>query len=369
MAIRILHTGDLHIGMTYSRYPEAVQKLLSEARVEVLKTLVARANEENCNLFIIAGDLFDRLRVNKSLVTKVMAILAGFGGEALLLLPGNHDYDDGTNELWRYISGNMPDNMVLLNEDKVYSLTSHNLDVDVYPAYCHRKHSATNKLAWMKENQECDPQKINIGVAHGAVEGLSPDMQGEYFYMTVKELENIPVDVWLLGHAHVRYPDLEEVAGAAVFNCGTPEPDGLNFSRKGNAWLIDINEDKKISAQSLHPGIYQFYNLNCRVESEADFEKILRDVIDENAGRKVVRLCLHGNIDEELMKRRNEYYQQLEENLLYFQVDDTKLGKKITKELIDQEFTVNSFPYRLLRRLADDGEALQLAYELIGRAK
>ena len=37
----------------------------------------------------------------------------------------------------------------------------------------------------------------------------------------------------------------------------------------------------------------------------------------------------------------------------------------MTEEIIDKEFTSGSFPHRFLNELADDDEALQIAYELI----
>ncbi|HPZ64900.1 MAG TPA: metallophosphoesterase, partial [Bacillota bacterium] len=65
MPLKVLHTGDLHLGMTFNSrgYPEALRRRLVEARLKVLERLVETANGEGCQLFIVAGDLFHRTRV------------------------------------------------------------------------------------------------------------------------------------------------------------------------------------------------------------------------------------------------------------------------------------------------------------------
>ena len=36
-------------------------------------------------------------------------------------------------------------------------------------------------------------------------------MDKNYYFMSKKELEDIPVDIWLLGHTHVDYPENDTV--------------------------------------------------------------------------------------------------------------------------------------------------------------
>ena len=63
MGIKIFHTADLHLGMRFAGYPD-IQDELINARYETLEKLVSLANRENCTLFVIAGDLFDRTTLN-----------------------------------------------------------------------------------------------------------------------------------------------------------------------------------------------------------------------------------------------------------------------------------------------------------------
>ena len=60
MLLKIFHTADLHLGMTFGNrnYPEEVRRQLVEARYQTLERLVELANEAQCRLFLVAGDLF-----------------------------------------------------------------------------------------------------------------------------------------------------------------------------------------------------------------------------------------------------------------------------------------------------------------------
>ncbi len=367
--MKILHTGDLHIGMKFNRYPDGIKEKLVKARIDVLAKLVDTANEAGCNIFVVAGDLFENTRTSKSLIAEVLLILGHFEGECVLVLPGNHDYEDGINDLWKRFNEDRGDKLILLNENRVCHLQPYDLNADIYPAYCNQKHSDTNNIGWIEQTGIIDPERINIGIAHGALEGTSADIEGNYYFMSRKELENIPLDLWLLGHSHVRYPDVDTVSGSRIFNCGTPEPDGMNYSRAGNAWLLEIGEDKTVRGQSLQPGQYKFYDLEWRINTEDDFSRVTNNLIDEDAGNKLVRLNLSGSIDEELLEKRQEFYREWEEKLFYFRYDDSELRRKATRAIIEREFTHGSFPYRLLQKLADDPEALQTAYEMIRQVK
>lgn len=298
-----------------------------------------------------------------------MQILGRFAGECVLVLPGNHDYDDGLTELWKNFKDDMGDKIVFLNENKVYNLRDYDLDVNIYPAYCNQRHSNANNIAWIREAGAIDSQAINIGIAHGALEGTSPDVEGNYYCMSRRELEDIPLDLWLLGHCHVRYPDRDQVSGQKIFNSGTPEPDGMNYYREGNAWIIEIEMDKTVKAQSFNPGRFRFYDLARQIDSEADFAELTKYLLEGEAAHKLVRLQLGGSIDEELSEKRAGYYRNWQEQLAYFSCDDSKLRRKISREIIEREFTRDSFPYSFLQKMADNPEALQTAYELIRRVK
>ena len=206
--LKIFLTGDNHFGKKYNRYPDVRERLI-RSRYDSLERMVRKAESEGCELFAVTGDLFDsNVSVDKKTVQKAVEILAQFSG-TVLVLPGNHDYYTGEEKVWRYFESALnavDNNIVLLNEFRPYPFSWGGEQVMVYPAFCQSKHSRENNLDWIKEAEISRQGVINIGIAHGAIQGVTPDLKQEYFLMTEKELESIPMDVWLIGHTHIPYP-------------------------------------------------------------------------------------------------------------------------------------------------------------------
>ncbi len=369
MVLKILHTGDVHLGMKYNNYPDYIREKLIEARFEVLKNITEIANKNRCNLLVIAGDLFDKQNIVEADIIKTIDLLSTFSGDCILVLPGNHDFSNSAVELWKKFEKHLSGNIVLLKEFKEYSLNSFDLEVSVFPAPCDSKHSSTNNLDWLQSIDKKGNNKFNIGVAHGALSGLSPDMTDSYFKMSREELNEAGLDLWLLGHTHLPFPEQTSIENRKIFNCGTPEPDGLDCSHQGSVWFIEIDEKKNIKARQIKTGIFNFLDLTYQINSRDDLEKLKEEILEGNPLQKVVRLNLQGRIPEEFFNSKEKFYRELKDELAYLRIDDSQLKIKITEEVIDNEFSSGSFPHRLLSALKDDEDALQLSYEFIRDVK
>lgn len=378
--MKIFHTGDLHIGMKFNNYPEPVRSELKQARTDVLGKMVSIANKQECNIFVVAGDLFHSINGNtKKTIGEVVTALKGFHGECVLVLPGNHDYDNNLVELWKTFQEIAQDihNIVFINQERPYSLAEWDLNATVYPAPCHSKHSDVNNIGWIQEEiikeemseENIDKEQVRIGIAHGALEGISPDLDSSYYNMSLAELAGVSVDVWLLGHTHLTYPDKKTVTGWKVFNPGTPEPDGLDCRHNGNAWILTIRDNKEVSGELIETGSYKFRDQRFAVGEKEDFEKIVGELLKDDPCNTIARLRFNGKLEEETFNYRHEVRRKLEESLGYLIFDDSEVGIKITSEMIHKEFSDGSFPSMLLTALSEDEEALQLAYELILEVK
>jgi exonuclease SbcD len=373
MGIKILATADLHLGMKFAAYPE-VQAELAEARYETLRRLVETANREQCNLFLVAGDLFHRATAPKKEVLRAANLLAEFQGECAAVLPGNHDYYAGSSgSLWGSFRENAGDRVLLLDQRRVYDLAHYGLEAAIYPGPCDAKHSRENALGWLplpEPPPEPPGEILRIGVAHGSVEGMSPDAQGAYFPMTRAELRRAGMDLWVVGHTHGQYPRVEDEEDN-LFIPGCPEPDGFDCSHEGRAWILTAGAGKGVRRRSLSTGAYRFQRREIRLDNGSDLETLFAAYSPESCARTLIRLELAGCLQAAKLQQLRETVAGLASSLFWLRVDDAALEEEISRERLEREFSAGSFPYLLLMRLieAEDREALQIAYGLIREAR
>jgi len=370
MTLKIMHTGDVHLGRKFSRYNDELSKKLEDTRYETLENIVIEANNRSCNLFVIAGDLFDKITMPEKDIIKTIDILEEFSGDAVLVLPGNHD--NKNIGVWKTFKDNIKGDILILEDEKSYDLERFDLDVIVYPAPCDNKHSSENKLQWIKEVAKRDTTNNEIGLAHGAIKGVSPDMTDDYFTMDKNELRSLNMDLWLMGHTHIPIPktnDNDTVFNKKIYNAGTPEPDGFDCKHNGFAWYIEMNSKEDIKAELIETGKYSFEEINREIQTEDDLNDLFEEVKNNKPENKLVRINLTGRIEQDIHDKKNGYYNNIEDVTAYTRINDDDLNIKITKEKIKEEFPEGSFPFQFLNEMIGEDKTLGIAYELIQEVK
>src|SRR5208337_1480370 len=146
------------------------------------------------------------------------------------------------------------------------------LNLVIYPGPCTGKHSQENAIGWVVDCPKEPEGSLHIGLAHGSLGGVSPDFQGDYYPMTESELKAAGIDLWLLGHTHVRFPDEDYGHTARILLPGTPEPDGFGCRHPGYVWLLEVEEDKSVGYRSLITGHYQFILKEFHLATEVEME-------------------------------------------------------------------------------------------------
>lgn len=372
--LKIFQTGDNHIGLKYASHLQAAA--LCEKRVTAFQRMVDCANEENCALFVITGDLFENTySVSKRDIKALLDTLSLFKG-TVVVLPGNHDYYDPDVKVWQYFKDVMQshDNIMLLTEYKPYSITCGDEDVVLYPAHCTSLHSAPgeNNLGWIKDEQIVPDEVYHIGIAHGAVEGETIDSEGAYFLMKRGELESIPVDVWLIGHTHVPFPrslkENEYTVGEKIFNAGTHVQTDVSCNTDGECFIIEIDDSKSVKAKKFISGTLRFYRKNITA-SAGELENKLAEELADISDESVVNIVLDGAVTAEEYENRHRILEDLLSRFMEGTYNDTALSRLITQELIEAEFPETSFSAGLLNALLDDPKEAQLTYELLKSLK
>ena len=372
MSIKIFHTADIHLGMQFTqRYPKDLKEALRQERFDCLKRMIQTANAEKCDLFVIAGDMFQTLKLPQKDIKETAAILNTFEGMRVIILPGNHDYyNEDSKQHWDSLVDKVKAGLLIfLDKQKVTELTIGEKKIQIFPGPCFSQHSEENMIEWIK-GENIEPESINIGISHGSVEGLSPDMEAKYFPKSLRELEECKLDLWLLGHTHIRFPREEEAAKSIYFMPATPTPDGFDCFHKGYAWLIEVSDDKSIKAKSVTTGKYYFKVINKTVNSVDDLNSLINEIKSEDKNLCLLKIIINGYIDDEDLKKIPTAENEVKGLVRYLEFENN-IKLKITKDFISANYQQDSFPYNLLNKLieSDNRIAPQLAYDLLKEVK
>ena len=368
MGIKIFHTADLHLGMRFAGYPD-VQDELINARHETLENMVEVANQESCTLFVMAGDLFDRTTLNVKDISMAARTLNEFDGELVIILPGNHDYYTHDSKLWNEFSKHAGDRILILKNPDIYDLNKYHLKIKIYAAPCSAKHSSENMIKWVNSQKSSEDDSIKIGLAHGSLEGVSPDFNKTYYPMTRKELESSGLDLWLLGHTHLPWPENPD-KNSRILIPGTPEPDGFDCKHEGSAFIIDMESSSNMKVQKVSTGKYRFFIEQVMLNDEKAINSMKKKYTGDEYSNMVLRLILKGRLRKEELESVEESIELINNGVLLLQIVKDELHESITPELINSEFTENSFPHQLLLSLLEEKEeisfkSLQKAYDII----
>jgi DNA repair protein SbcD/Mre11 len=368
--LSIFLTADVHLGMTFSRYERDAKNALIEGRFTALERCVAAANERASDLFVVAGDLFDRQTVAAEAIERAAAILAAFDG-VVAVLPGNHDYHAADSALWKKFENASADNILLLKNAEPYDLRERGLDAALYAAPCDRKHADDNRIGWIAGAERDETIMFHVGVAHGSVEGLSADEERRYFPMTRRELADANLDLWLLGHAdRLHYPstlDPDDI----LFNPGSPEPTGFHFKGAGEAWSLGIDERKRVVSESVRVGAIRYKDIDATLTDGADVDRLEKSLAGPEASVTLARIVARGELDESAQKKLRESLDRLERELFHLETNLDAVVEPLDQDAIDRDYQRDSFPWRLTTALleANDAEAARAARSIIEEAK
>ena len=351
-------TADVHLGMKFASYRD-FQKQLSDARFEAFKRVVDAANERECNLLVVAGDLFHRVGVAQSVIERAARILDGFAGDLVAVLPGNHDFvSPDQDRLWAAFRQTTGDRTLLLESAGPVDLRPFDLDAVLLAAPCDSIHGLEHRLGWMEGYEAPEGAPVLIGLAHGSIDGITQDADGIYFPMDRKLLGSLPPDLWIIGHTHHQH----DIRQARLVVPGTPEPDGFDFPHAGQAAFIQI-EGKDYTVEGVETGAYRFADITVKLDNNREIADQLARAVPPGA---LLRLTVTGTADGRRILDLRTAVEDLRGRLPYLHHDLTGVRRLVTQDDVDAEYATGSFAHQLVSTLLNDGntDAAALAVEL-----
>lgn len=267
--MKILHTADWHLGAPLQGHGDSLRKALTEIPGRILEI----CRQENCDLVLIAGDMFDG-GYTPSLYQSVYDVLKAME-VPVFITPGNHDYC-GAESPW--IKGFWPENVHIFKTPHIQSVAIPALNCRVYGA----GFASMDCPALLEGFQaECD-EKYAIGLFHGD----PAQANSHYNPITVQQVKASGLDYLALGHIHKAD---KFTAGKTL--CAWPGcPMGKGYDEPGEkgVYIVDLEETASVRFYPL--GGAQFYDLEA---TPSDLDSLLPPVGNEN----YYRITLTGACD------------------------------------------------------------------------
>ena len=280
--MRLLLTGDLHIGRSSTRVPDHVPR--EDVRVASAWThIVDLAIEECVSLLCISGDLADQ---DNKFWEAIGPLQRGIDRLAeaeirTIAVAGNHDFD----VLGRLADQLAPEHFTLIGRGGEWEriTISQNGQPALHIDGWSFSHEHVRESPLDSYNLSADPAVPVLGLVHGDLDvSTSP-----YAPLQLARLQGMPPAAWLLGHIHV--PRLvAETDGTWVLYPGSPQALDPGETGLRGPWIVSI-EEGTFGVPKQHP-ISSVYYGECEIDvsealDEADLETLLLDRLREEAER------------------------------------------------------------------------------------
>lgn len=324
----------------------ALNRLRSRQRkAEILQSflrIVEYCRDEEVDILLIAGDLFDSENVEEAVVQQIKDAFSTIPATDIYIAPGNHDPYTITSP---YRQDGWSDNVtifcgtprVIENREKGYRIWG-----------CGFENCYVTDRLLMGVRLPKD-ELINIGILHGQLVGKSG--KSEYNAITDEDIEKSGIDYLALGHVH-KQTRVQRIGDTLYAYSGTIEgqgfdEDGIKGFYTGELSKLLLGRHELIT-EYVSTSRRRYYHVNVDVSGVSDRAEVVdricraaQSVTEDDAFTVLLsenrvednlyKITLTGDIGEEAAVSVEELSAQLSGKFFYIKVRDN------TRLLIDYE--------------------------------
>ena len=239
--IKILHSGDWHLDSPFQGRTEAQAGALRQELLQIPDKIAALCREENCDLVLLSGDLFDGAYTQETF-RRVSDALQRME-KPVFISPGNHDYlspdSPYEKEVW-------PENVHIFKRQTIEWVDIPNLDLRVYGAGFQSMDCPGLLQDWKAQGRA-------VGVFHGD----PTQIHSPYNPVTKTQVANSGLMYLALGHVHKADSFL---AGQTL--CAWPGcPMGRGWDEEGEKGVLIVTVDDGVQMKFVPLDTPQFHDL------------------------------------------------------------------------------------------------------------
>lgn len=190
--VKILHTADMHLDAPFTLEDPSLSEVRRGDLRSAFTALTMYVEDNNIDLVLIAGDMFDSEYVTKDTVSLVIKELGRLSKCKFVISPGNHDPYTPNGV---YKKTQFPDNVYIFTEPTLSLLAFEDIGVDVYGYAFTKPYMERNPFVGRKPLHS---DRINILCAHA--DTSSPI--SKYCPVTESDIAESGFDYIALGHIH-----------------------------------------------------------------------------------------------------------------------------------------------------------------------
>lgn len=250
--MRILHAADLHLDSAFAGRSEGATARLRAALRAVPEKIAALCRQENCDLLLLSGDVFDG-PCNADTLRELKQVL-GEVNIPVFISPGNHDFCTPGSP---WLSESWPENVHIFTKPVIQSVALPELDCRIYGA----GFASMDCDALLKDFRIHGNEKYHVAVLHG-----DPAQQNSpYNPISQAQVGESGLDYLALGHVHKGGSFRMGQTLCAWPGC----PMGRGFDELGEKGVLLVTLEDTATIRFIPLDTPRFYELEAQVVAAA----------------------------------------------------------------------------------------------------
>lgn len=327
-SVKILHCADIHLDAPLSGLPIQLAEIRQEELRQTFGKMIDVAKQENVDIFLISGDLFDHEQVKKTTIDYLINKFRSISHIPITMVAGNHD---SLSKSYYYNKEIWPDNVHIFGKE-IGCISFSELNLCVYGKSFYQPYEEDNCLKDFSIEEE---SKINIMMMHGEI--TSKGSQSRYNPITLDDIKNSRLDYLALGHVH-KFSGINKIGNTYWSYPGTPE--GKGFDELGEKGFV-IGEVYKGYAQLEFKKINkrEYIEIVIDVTDVTTYEEITEKVkkaIGKDIEQNIYKLILKGDISEDFNIHTDIIHNSLKDDVYQLKIiNETSFSIQLDNDLVE----------------------------------
>lgn len=313
--IKIAHCADIHIG----------SKTNSTEILESFYNFLRVSKQENVQIILISGDLFDNFNISENNLNLVKEELKKTNIRTFIS-PGNHDpyTSDSVYNITKW-----PDNIYIFNNKKLNFIEIPEFSTRIYGSGFN---SIYESKGLFKLDNILDDNYINICIMHGDMLGSQENL---YNYISIDDIKNSNFDYVALGHIHKR-TEIQKIGNTWCAYAGSMMSTGFDELGAKGAYIGKISKnicDLKFTKTCVRT----YEKISIDISLSKNYDEIAHKIIEkiskfDNYNKNYYQIYITGELNEDFFINTKHLEQILKSELFFVKIiDNTYLKIDIEK--------------------------------------